>query len=467
MILLTPSECLGLTDDGSKGPGLSISENGLLESTQRLQQVTSKCFSPFEVAALRSTSHGAVHLKLIMSKPLAFGLNFSKKPAAGKPAPPKRKPVFGGNDDSDDEGSAPGGAKVEALSGELDDIPNTETSRTEIKKISKNTNGPPTAPPKMKSKTPPNLMFGDLSSSLASKKNAEAAAELDASVYEYDGVYDSLKPKKHVTQEDKERKPKYMKNLLEAAEVRKRDALIAEEKKIAREREAEGDEYEGTEKFVTEAYKKQQEENKRIEEEEKKREEEEAKKNQTGGMSAFYRNMLNKDEQRHAEVMKAAEDGIKGEATAEPTVNDEADENKAEAERVREMNDKGADIALNEDGQVVDKRQLLKGGLNVAPSTKKKAEVAKEESSKATDERHRNDRMGLQMGKRQAQRERQSRMLAEQLEESLKRTRDEEAAERLELERKNKSQKTEGEISSAKERYLARKRAAEAEKKSG
>jgi hypothetical protein len=327
----------------------------------------------------------------------------------------------------------------------------------------KNKNGPPTEPPKMKSKTQPNMMFGDLSSSLASKKNAEAAAELDASVYEYDGVYDSLKPKKHVTQEDKERKPKYMKSLLEAAEVRKRDALIAEEKKIAREREAEGDEYEGTEKFVTEAYKKQQEENKRIEEEERKREEEEAKKNKTGGMSAFYRNMLNKDEQRHAEVMKAAEDG----ATAEPAEDEEADENKVEAERVREMNDKGADIALNEDGQVVDKRQLLKGGLNVAPSTVKKAEAAKEEATRATAERQKNARSGVHVGNRQAQRERQSRMLAEQLEELLKRSRDEEAAERLEMERKNKSQKTEGEISSAKERYLARKRAAEAEKKKG
>ncbi|KAH8176238.1 coiled-coil domain-containing protein [Sarocladium implicatum] len=398
-----------------------------------------------------------------MSKPLAFGLNFSKKPAAGKPAPPKRKPVFGGNDDSDDEGSASAGAKVEAFSGELDDITTTESPVTVTKKSMKNKNGPPTEPPKMKSKTQPNMMFGDLSSSLASKKNAEAAAELDASVYEYDGVYDSLKPKKHVTQEDKERKPKYMKSLLEAAEVRKRDALIAEEKKIAREREAEGDEYEGTEKFVTEAYKKQQEENKRIEEEERKREEEEAKKNKTGGMSAFYRNMLNKDEQRHAEVMKAAEDG----ATAEPAEDEEADENKVEAERVREMNDKGADIALNEDGQVVDKRQLLKGGLNVAPSTVKKAEAAKEEATRATAERQKNARSGVHVGNRQAQRERQSRMLAEQLEESLKRSRDEEAAERLEMERKNKSQKTEGEISSAKERYLARKRAAEAEKKKG
>jgi hypothetical protein len=400
-----------------------------------------------------------------MSKPLAFGLNLAKKPAAGKAAPPKRKPVFGGNDDSDDdEGGALTGAKVETISGDLDDLLTTETTDTKSKKTAKHRTGPPSQPPKLKSKTQPNAMFGDLSSSLASKKNSEAAAELDASVYEYDGVYDTLKPKKHVTEEDKERKPKYMRNLMQAAEVRKRDALIAEEKKIAREREAEGEEYAGTEKFVTEAYKKQQEENKRIEEEEKKREEEEAKKNQTGGMQAFYRNMLNKDEQRHAEVVKAADNISKDGPKEGAAADDEAEEDQAEAARVRELNEKGADIVMNDDGEVVDKRQLLQGGLNVAASTKKKAEAAKEEANRYKAERQQNQKTGVQNGNRQAQRERQSRMLAEQLEESLKRTRVEEEAERLEVERRNKSQKTEGEISSAKERYLARKKAAEAAK---
>lgn len=56
-------------------------------------------------------------------------------------------------------------------------------------------------------------------------------------------------------------------------------------------------------------------------------------------------------------------------------------------------------------------------------------------------------------------------MIEEQLAESLKRSRADEEAQRQEVERANKSRKTEGEISSAKERYLARKRAAEEEKK--
>ncbi|KAL6869337.1 hypothetical protein ACO1O0_000662 [Amphichorda felina] len=403
-----------------------------------------------------------------MSKPLAFGLNMTKKPGASKPGaskppPPKRKPMFGGNDDSDDDATT-GAAKVEEIGGDLDDFGTSSAAApTSSRKGPKSKTGAPTQPPKLKSKTQPNAMFGDLSSALSSRKNAEAAAELDASVYEYDAVYDSLKPQKPAAAEDRDRRPKYMRGLLEAAEVRKRDALIAEEKKIARDREAEGEEYDGKEKFVTEAYRKQQEENKRIEEEEKRREEAEAKKNQTGGMSGFYKNLLDRNEQRHSEVVKAAEnvakDGPKQEEKLDETK--EAGADKGEAKRAKELNEKGADIAINEEGQVVDKRQLLKGGLNLG--AKRNDTGPKQDNRPA--ERERRPTTGQQVGNKQAMRERQSRMLAEQLEQSMKRSRDEAEAQREEAERTAKSRKTEGEISSARERYLARKRAAEEEKK--
>lgn len=396
-----------------------------------------------------------------MSKPgLSFGLNLSKKPGASKPAPPKRKPLFGDDDDSDNDGANDQG-KTEEI-GEFDDFGSVPKPKSTTSKPTKLKNGPPTQPPKLKSKGQPNMMFGDLSSSLTSRKNAEAAAEVDASVYEYDSVYDSLKPKKQATKEDQEKKPKYMKNILQAADVRKRDALIAEEKKIAREREAEGEEYADKEKFVTEAYRKQQEENKRLEEEERKREEEEAKKNKTGGMSAFYRKLLDKDEQRHSDAIKAAEEKTKSGIPAEEEIKGVEEENeKTEADLAKELNEKGAAVAINEDGQVVDKRQLLRGGLNVG--AKKKESVQRESERQA--ERPQKEATNRQYDRRQNQRERQTRMMEQQLEESMKRSRLEEAAEREEVERAAKSRKTEGEISSAKERYLARKRAAEEAKK--
>jgi hypothetical protein len=53
-------------------------------------------------------------------------------------------------------------------------------------------------------------------------------------------------------------------------------------------------------------------------------------------------------------------------------------------------------------------------------------------------------------------------MMEEQLEQAAKRAADEEAEERGKLEHASKSRKTEGDISSAKERYLQRKREAAA-----
>ena len=63
-----------------------------------------------------------------------------------------------------------------------------------------------------------------------------------------------------------------MDKLLASAEVRKRDFLIAQERKYKKERETEGEEFAGKEKFVTSAYKRQQEELRKAEEEEKLRE---------------------------------------------------------------------------------------------------------------------------------------------------------------------------------------------------
>ncbi|KAI0887263.1 coiled-coil domain-containing protein 55-domain containing protein [Annulohypoxylon maeteangense] len=398
-----------------------------------------------------------------MSKPgFSFGLNRAKKPGASKPAPPKRKPMFGGDDDSDNDAKDPSTGPQATNISEIDDFttesPNLQSTK---KSLSKSNNGPPSQPPNGKGKKTQISMYGDLSSSLESRKHQEAAEELDPGIYDYDAVYESLKPEKKVTQEDIERKPKYMKNLIASAAIRKRDALIAEEKKIARERTEEGEEYADKEKFVTEAYKKQQEENRRIEEEERKREEEEAKKNKGGGMTAFYKDLLERGDQQHAEVVKAAEERAK----AGPK-EDEAEEEKVktDADVAREINEKGGSIAINEEGQVVDKRLLLKGGLNLGATKKQEP---RKETSKGPDRRDdRGPSRGfVGAGGKQAMRERQTRMLEAQLEQSLKRSMEEEEAEKQKVERAAKSRKTESDVSSARERYLARKREAEEAKK--
>jgi coiled-coil domain-containing protein 55 len=396
---------------------------------------------------------------------LSYGLNITKKPPFGsRPTPGKRKPIFDEDNDSDDEESQGRGAVVE----EIGEVGGFDTSQSYLS--GQNGSKKPGLPSKTKpgalgTKKAPGSLYGDLSASFTSKKHADTAEEFDASIYDYDAVYDSMKPQKKAIAEDEERKPKYMSNLLAAAAVRKRDAAIAEEKKLAREREAEGEEFADKEKFVTSAYKKQQEENRRLEEEERIREEREQKKNKGTGMTNFFKGVLEKGEQKHAEIIKAAEERAKAGPIADEI---EADKEKTEAEIAREINEKKAGtIAVNDEGQVVDRRQLLKGGLNILPKQKSTTPTSSSRGGSTASDRARGSGMVGAGGGKQAMRERQSRMMEAQLEQATKRALEEEEEERLKVERAAKSRKTEGEIMSAKERYLARKREAEEAKKRG
>jgi coiled-coil domain-containing protein 55 len=189
---------------------------------------------------------------------LAFGLNTSAK--ARKPTgPPKpRKPVFA-------EDGGDGGESEEEEKGVFG-----KGSKDKKKKKGKDT------------KSDRSVVNAQLSTFSELSKKAEATAQqvelqVDPSVYDYDGVWDDMKSvdrnKKKAEEEDAlERKPKYMENLLQAAEIRKRDQLRAKERMLQKEREAEGEEFADKEQFVTLAYKKQQEEMRKLEEEERLRE---------------------------------------------------------------------------------------------------------------------------------------------------------------------------------------------------
>ena len=124
---------------------------------------------------------------------LPYGLNLAKKPTASRPQPAKRKPIFGGDDDSDGEGTT-----QEAGVEEIGEFGGVATGGAQAKSkgngLSIKPNG---SKPKLGasgSKKGPISMYGDLSSSLTSKKHADTAEALDANIYEYDAVYDSLKP---------------------------------------------------------------------------------------------------------------------------------------------------------------------------------------------------------------------------------------------------------------------------------
>ncbi|KAL4879005.1 coiled-coil domain-containing protein 55-domain containing protein [Aspergillus karnatakaensis] len=449
----------------------------------------------------------------------SFGLSLSKKPTLGNASQKRKKAIFDSDSDNENENESRSGANETEITtiGGLDDtsnitkakasgetdtrpakrkiVPLGQAPKPKIKPLSKasifadeddedtnakakadasggeklNSDGKTTYGLNDPSKSA-NPAFTNLSALHSSKKHAAEAQDLDPSIYSYDAVYESLhsKPaKKDQTTAEGETVPKYMTNLLRSAEIRKRDQLRARDRLLAKEREAEGEEFDDKEKFVTSAYKAQQEELRRVEEEEKKREEEEAerkRKNGGSGMVGFYRDLLKRGEEQHEAVMKATDEAakkIQEGAGGEETVEKTEEEKKSEAQMAAELNAKGAHIAVNDDGQVVDKRQLLSAGLNVAPKPKTAAPppARTKPGAGAGAKSYLDSRQG---GGRAGQRARQTEMIAQQLEEQERQRQEEEAAKQKEIAERSRSQKSATEVSSARERYLARKKEREA-----
>lgn len=383
---------------------------------------------------------------------IVFGLGAQAKadqPKPGITGQKRKQNLFGDDDEDDDTKPISTAENVTVLDGLGGDISRPLKSQKISGSVSKDSNSP--------------LSFSNLSALHTAKKHTEQASTIDSTMYDYDAVYESFHaPKKTQSEDTKGAVPKYMTNLLKSAEVRKRDQLRAKERLLQREREAEGDEFAAKEKFVTGAYKAQQEEIQKLEEEEAAREAaEEEKRKKGGGMTGFYKELLKKDEQRSIEISKAAQEAAT-KAKLDDGIEEEAKE-KSAAQIAAELNALGANVAVNDEGEVVDKRQLLSAGLNVA--TKPKSRVTQSSKTGAQGS------SGLAYSRsvaassaREAQRERQTRMMAEQLEKIAEQEAQAEAEEQKKREAKAWSQKTSADVSAAKERYLARKRAQEAEK---
>jgi coiled-coil domain-containing protein 55 len=403
---------------------------------------------------------------------LKFGLSLKNKAPNSlskpgvKPAQKKKKPLF--DDEEDTKPSSKDIDKAQEI-GEFNFDDTITTTPEPSKPTPRPKKGAPPAPPSRKpiaKPDDPTLLLNSASAKEAEQRALDALKH-DAKIYDYDSAYDALHAatamKKAAEASDPlARAPKYMDSLFNAAEQRKADQARARDKLLQRERENEGDEFADKEKFVTGAYKTQQEENARLEIEEAKRVEKEEEDRKKHGMAGFHKRMLEEREKRHREAVEAAEKASR-EGIVLPTLGDD-EEKKTEMEQVEELRKQGKDILLNEEGQVADKRQLLKGGLNIIAKPKPPpSATAAAAATKSTLPTHIASKAG-----RGAQRERQTQMVAQQIEAAAKRKADEEAEEQAKLLHASKSQKTQTDIMSAKERYLQRKReAAAAKEKAG
>lgn len=181
------------------------------------------------------------------------------------------------------------------------------------------------------------------------------------------------------------------------------------------------------------------------------------------GMASFYRNLLEEEEEKHELAVKAATKAVI-EGKTKPVLEEtdvETPREKKLADEARKLNAElgGEAVLLNDEGEVVDKRQLLKGGLNIIPKAKP-VQTAQSEYQKEYEARKAAQR---DQHKEREARERQTRVITEQYEMKRKRATEEEAEKDQELALRAKSKKTTDEVMGARERYLARKKAAAAQ----
>jgi len=314
------------------------------------------------------------------------------------------------------------------------------------------------------------LLAQNVGSSKAMQNRLEQEMKVDATVYQYDEVWDRMQEVKQRQKEAKEvdakqRKPKYIDGLLNSAATRRLDRLRAEEKMLQYERETEGDEFADKEAFVTQAYKDQMAEVRKAEEEERQRDDAEKKKRkgEPTGMVHFYRKMLEESEQQHEEAV-AATAGTKpviGPQGPPPnlTITKPVDASRSDLELARIAREQGKVVELNDDNQIVDKRELLSAGLNLAaPNTRRLGLQMATNKPEANPEADIHRAVGTAASRREINERRaaeiRQQMLEEHKRQQTQKERDEEEARQRVILKRN----TEEDVQDARARYLARKR---------
>jgi coiled-coil domain-containing protein 55 len=175
-------------------------------------------------------------------------------------------------------------------------------------------------------------------------------------------------------------------------------------------------------------------------------------------MAHFYRQLLEESEQSHEETVAATQKPIIGPMPNLTITKPPNFTVKSDLELARIAREQGREVELNDDNQIVDKRELLAPGLNLAAPDTRRLGLR---TASATDpaqpvQSHR--AVGTAASRREIN-ERRAREVLQQMEDEKKRVIDErvraeeEATRRIVARRNN-----EEEIQSARERYLQRKR---------
>lgn len=182
-------------------------------------------------------------------------------------------------------------------------------------------------------------------------------------------------------------------------------------------------------------------------------------------MTHFYRKMLEDSEQNHeATVAATQKTRVIGPQGPVPnlTIVKPPDHNPlSDLELAKIARAEGKEVELNDDNQIVDKRELLSAGLNLAaPNTRRPGtQAANAQKSHVGSEDIQTHRAVGSAASRREINERRAREIRQQMEEEEDRvTREKRLAEEETTRKIVAKRNTEADVQSARERYLQRKR---------
>ena len=196
-------------------------------------------------------------------------------------------------------------------------------------------------------------------------------------------------------------------------------------------------------------------------------------------MAHFYRKLLEESESDHSAAVAATQKRTVGPtmpqnltitkppeviaAAADPS---DAPKPASDVELAQRALQEGKHVELNDDNQIVDKRELLSAGLNLrGTNTRRLGQQKAGDKSKEGEHAPVHTAVGAAASRKEIE-ERRRREIQQQLrEEEERRKKEREEEERARMARMVAKRNTEQDVMSAKERYLARKRQREEEAK--
>jgi len=180
-------------------------------------------------------------------------------------------------------------------------------------------------------------------------------------------------------------------------------------------------------------------------------------------MTHFYRKMLEESEQQHEAAVNASQKRVIGPQRPEDgnlTITKPLNYSKlTDVELAAKAREEGKEVELNDDGEIVDKRELLSAGLNLSLPNTRRLGLQTSDKNKSTESAPVVHQAVGTAASRKEINERRVREIQRQMEEEKERLEKERrAAEEQSIQRIVAKRNNDTDIDSARARYLARKR---------